>query len=427
MRFLKGIALAAALVTAAGAETIVITDVTIHTLGRHGTIESGSLLIEDGVLSAIGDDVEIPVGAELISGGGRVVTPGIVDSYSYLGIREIGGVEQTVDDRQTGDRFTAAFDVSPAINPRSTLIPINRVEGVTHAMAAPRPAYGEANLVSGLGTLMHLGGDKDFRVRERAALFVRLGEGGAGSTHGSRAAAMLALREAIEDARDYDRHRGAYAEGRRRDYSVGRMDLEALQWVLDREIPLVVTANRASDIETVLELAEQEDLWLVILGGAEAWMLADRLEKANVAVILNPIANLPERFESLNATLASAARLHEAGVEIAFSINDSHNARNLRQLAGNAVANGLPWIEALRAITAAPGRIYGIDDLGVLEAGQPANLVVWSGDPLEVTTAAERVIIDGRAVPMRSRQTLLRDRYLDLDDPRPPAYRGPVE
>ncbi|MDH3769121.1 MAG: amidohydrolase family protein, partial [Gammaproteobacteria bacterium] len=403
---------------------VMIKNVTIHTLGPLGTITNGAVLIEDGIIGGFGIDVEVPANTRVIITEAGVVTPGIYDPYSYLGIEEINLVEETVDGRQSGSRFTASFDVVPAINPRSTLLPISRIEGITHAMAAPQPEWSDAHLISGLGAVINLGGTDDYLVKGGAALFVQLGEGGAASVHGSRSAAVLALREALEDARDYDRHRNAYDEGRRRDYSVGRYDLEALQGVLNREIPIVVSVNRASDIELVLELAEQEDLWLIVNGGAEAWMVADRLDAAGVAVILDPTRNLPEHFESLNATLQSAARLHEAGVKIAFSISDSHNSRNLRQLAGNAVANGLPWIEGLRAITATPASLYGPEDgIGVLQIGRPANLVVWSGDPLEVTTYPSHVFIDGESMSMQSRQTLLRDRYMELDDDTPPAYR----
>jgi len=405
-----------------------ITNVTVHTMGSLGTIEHGAVLIEDGIITSFDGDVEMSADTRVIRAETSVVTPGLFDPYSYLGVNEIDLVEETVDGRQSGSRFTASFDVVPAINPRSTLLPINRIEGITHAMAAPQPAWTDASLISGLGAVINLGGADDYLVKGAAALFVQLGEGGASTISGSRATAALALREALEDARDYDRHRNDYDEGRRREYSVGRYDLEALQSVLEREIPIVISVNRASDIEQVLDLAETEDLWLIINGGAEAWMVADRLEEAGVAVILDPTRNLPEQFESLNATLESAARLHEAGVDIAFSISDSHNSRNLRQLAGNAVANGLPWIEALRAITATPASLYAEENsIGTLKIGRRANLVVWSGDPLEVTTYPSHVFINGKLISMRSRQTLLRDRYLELDDDTLPAYRNVIQ
>lgn len=414
-----------ALATTAAAQTVAIVGATIHTLGPLGTIDAGVVLIEDGVIVALGDELAIPEDAQRIDGSGQVVTPGLFDAHTYLGLTEIDLVEESVDAQQRGSRYTAAFDVTAAINPRSTLIPVNRIEGVTHAMVAPRPAWEEANLISGLGAVIHLGGAQDYVVRPRAALFAQLGETGAHLTDGSRAAALLALREALEDARDYDRHRGAYEDRRRREYSIGRYDLEALQAVLERDIPLVVRVNRASDIERLLDLAARERIEVVVDGGAEAWLVADRLAAAGVAVILDPTRNLPESFSALNASLASAARLHAAGVRVAFTLSDSHNSRNIRQLAGNAVANGLPWEQALRAITVEPARIYGVADAGALEVGNPASLVLWDGDPLEVTTFATQVFIAGRAVSMHSRQTLLRDRYRRLDPDLPHAYQNP--
>ena len=188
--------------------------------------------------------------------------------------------------------------------------------------------------------------------------------------------------------------------------------------------PVVATVHRASDIQATVRLAQEFDLKLVIAGGAEAWIVADELAAAEVPVILDPLENLPSRFETLGATLHNAARLHTAGVKIAFSVAESHNARNMRQGAGNAVAYGLAPTAALEAMTINPATIFGVADVsGSLEPGKDADLVIWSGDPLEVTTAADRVFIRGRDIPMVSRQTLLRDRYSELAAPLPPQYR----
>jgi imidazolonepropionase-like amidohydrolase len=208
------------------------------------------------------------------------------------------------------------------------------------------------------------------------------------------------------------------------------MDLAAFDPVLKREIPLVVSVNRASDIEAALALARDFDLSLVVSGGAEGWMVAGDLARARVSVILDPLEDLPSAFESLGATLENAARLAKAGVVIAFETGDSHNARNMTQLAGNAVAFGLPYEDALKAIMLNPARIYGMADrTGTLEPGKDGNVVVWGGDPLEVTSVAEQVFIDGRKIPMVSRQTLLRDRYLSYmrgDRRLPPEYLTPA-
>jgi imidazolonepropionase-like amidohydrolase len=177
---------------------------------------------------------------------------------------------------------------------------------------------------------------------------------------------------------------------------------------------VVFRAERASDIRQVVHYAKRHGIKPVIAGGSEAWLVAQDLAAADVPVLLDPIDNLPGDFDRLGARLDNAALLHAAGVRIAFTYDDSHQARKNRQLAGNAVAHGLPWDAALAAITSSPARIFGVDtELGCIEKGRAADLVLWSGDPLEVTTVADQVWIAGRPVEMRSRQTELRDRYLE--------------
>lgn len=410
---------------AASGDVFAIVGATVHTVGEAGPIEAGTVLVRDGVIEAVGAGLALPEDVRRIDAAGKVLTPGLFDPYSYLGLVEVSAVEETVDDRQQGDRYAASFEVGPAFNPRSTLIAVNRIDGVTRAAIVPRPADDGSDVISGLGAVVHLGEAETAMVAPRAALFAQYGELGAALAGGSRAAAALRLREVLEDAADFARNRRGYAEGRRREYAASRLDLEALQPVLAADIPLVLTVHRASDIRAALRLARETGIRLAIRGGAESWMVADELAGAGVAVILDPTANLPASFESLDASLLTARRLHAAGVAISFAEATSHNARNLRQLAGNAVAHGLPWEAALAAITRNPARLYGQDRSGAVEVGMVADLVVWSGDPLEVTTHAERVYIGGEAVPMRSRQTLLRDRYRQLDRGLPPAYVRP--
>jgi len=194
--------------------------------------------------------------------------------------------------------------------------------------------------------------------------------------------------------------------------------------LLAGRIPLIVAVNRASDIEAAIRLAEDFALRLVVLGGSEAWKVAPQLASARVPVMLDPLANLPGSFDRLGATLEDAARLQRAGVSVAFASSDGKNARNLTQSAGNAVAYGMNYDAALRAITVNPGRIFGIDrSYGTLKPGKLADVVVRSGDPLEVTSFADQVIIEGRIIPMTSRSTLLRDRYRSPDKSMRPGYR----
>lgn len=422
-------AAAAALVPAAVfGETQAIVGATIETLGPAGTIARGTILVRDGKIAAVGANVAIPADAARIDAAGRIVTPGLFDPKSRFGIEEVSGVKETRDDAVKATDIGPAIDVAPAVNPRSMLIPVNRVAGVTTAMVAPTVEDG-GTIFAGRGAVITLGSTEGFVLKDPAAMFAVLGEEGADLAGGSRAAAILRLREALDDARDYRENRAAFDSARRRRYALGRLDLEALQPVLRREIPLVVSVQRASDIRALLDLGRETGVSLVVYGGAEAWMEARELAAARVPVILDPLEDLPASFERLGATLENAARLARAGVVIAFETGDSHNARNLTQLAGNAVAYGLPHEDALRAITVNPAKIYGMAGRkGTIEPGKDADLVIWDGDPLEVTSAAERVFIGGTSVPMVNRQTLLRDRYLRLlrgDSARPPAYPAP--
>ncbi len=409
------------------APTYAITGGAVHTLGAAGKIDNGTVLIKDGRILAVGSNLEIPTDAERIDATGKIVTPGIFDPQSQFGVVEVGAVSETRDASAGKSRFSAAFDVADAINPRSVLIPVNRIAGVTRAMVSP--TNGDNHIIAGRGAIIDLGSTAGFIHRDPAAMFATLGESGAKQAGGSRAAALLALREALQDARDYAANTKAYASNQRRSYTLTRLDLEALGPVLDGTMPLVIHVERASDIEAALRLARDFKLKLVVSGGAEAWMVADQLAGARVPVLLNPLQNLPTHFETLGSTLQNAARLQQAGVLIAFATGDTHNARNVTQAAGNAVANGLPWLDALKALMLNPARIYGMDkDLGTLEPGKLADIVIWSADPLELSSSVDQVFIAGRRIPMLSRQTLLRDRYMQAmqgHQALPSGYLGP--
>ncbi len=406
------------------AETFAITNTTVHTLGQPGSLENATIVIKDGRISAVGKNVSVPGGAEVLDARGMVVTPGIFDPISYLGIVEISGVEESVDDA-LNNSYGPAFSVADAVNPRSTLIAINRIEGVTRAFVVPDAAEG-GNVIVGQAAIIHLGGVDEYLIERQAGMIAFLGEAGSGIAGGSRAGAMLRLREALQDAKDFKANRDSFDAGQRRAYALSRLDLEAMQPVIEGKMPLIAYASRVSDIEALLSLADDAGIRLVIVGGAEAWMIADKIAAAEVPVIINPLANLPGSFESINARLENAASLHRAGVQIAFAIGDSHNARNLTQSAGVAVAYGLPWEAGLRAITVNPAKIFGQEsNCCTIEVGKEADIVVWDGDPLEVTTFATQVFIRGVKMSMESRQTLLRDRYLELETELPPAYHLP--
>lgn len=406
----------------AGAQAIAITNARIHTVSN-GVIDRGTIVIQDGRIAAVGAGVAVPPGAETIDAAGKVVTPGLLDSGTALGTVEIDQAAGTNDAASQNERITAAFDVLDNLNPFSTLIPVTRVEGVTRAVVAPGVG---ASFIAGRGLLMALGSvGADLTIdRHPVAMYASLGERGAALTGGARSTTLLRLREILQDARDFDANREAFATRDRRDYAMSRLDLEALVPVVRGELPLVVTVNRASDILNVLRLAGETNLRLVLQQAAEGWMVAAQIADAGVPVVLNPLTSVPT-FESIGVTFENAARLHAAGVVVVLASFESHNSRNLKQVAGNAVAHGLPYEAALRAVTLTAAELWGVADrYGSIEPGKDADVVVWSGDPFEVTSAAEHVFIRGVRMPMETRQTELLRRYRDVGGTGlPPAYR----
>ncbi|HLU07666.1 MAG TPA: amidohydrolase family protein [Woeseiaceae bacterium] len=415
----------------AAAQTVAVTGATVHTAGPAGKIENATIIISDGRIAAVGAGVTTPAGAREIDASGKIITPGLVTPFGQIGLVEVNAVEGTVDYVQRGDQFSASFDPASAYNPRSSLVATNRIEGITHAIIAPeaqRPddLGNQSRVFSGLASVVQLR-DNDYMIRNGAALVANLGETGSEVAAGSRATALMVLRTALDDARDYGSNVQAFEQGNRRQYSLSRSDLETLQRLLRGDMPLLVRANRANDISAAIRLASDYEFDLIVMGGAEAWMVADELAAAGVSVILDSLANLPESFDQLNSRLDAASILANAGVRIAIGgdgANQNHNARNITQAAGIAVANGLAWDEALVAVTLAPAQMYGVGDrIGSLEAGKRADFVIWNDDPLELTSYPDQVFIGGEAVPMESRQTLLRDRYLDRASNKPPAFR----
>ena len=395
----------------AGAEPVLaITNARIHTVSGP-VIERGTIVLGGGTIVSVGADVRVPAGAKVIDAGGKVVTPGLIESSTSIGIVEISlSAEGTADQSTTDKDLSAAFNVLDAFNPFSAVIPVTRVDGITRAVVAPAE---NGNVIQGQGAVFDLGGGQvpESVTKAPVAMFAMLGEAGAGVAGGSRVSAVLRLREALQDAIDFNLHRAAWNTAQRRDYARGRLDLEALRPVVRGEIPLAIQANRASDMLAAIRLAEEFKLKLVLLGAAEGWMIAGDLAKKHIPVVVKPLTNIPT-FDGLGASLENAARLQRAGVIVVLSSFDTHNARNLRQEAGNAVAYGLDREAALQAVTLNAARTWDIADrTGSLEAGKDADLVIWSGDPFELATSAERVFIRGTEMSRHTRQTALFEKY----------------
>jgi imidazolonepropionase-like amidohydrolase len=353
-----------------------------------------------------------------------VITPGLIGAHTSLGLVEVSSSAGTVDSEVSPVNLStvgAAVDVSFGINPDSSLMNISRIEGITSAASSVART---SQLFSGQGAMITLGDKTQAIIKPRAFMGVNMSNSGADNIGGSRALLWVALEQAISET-EFAGSKGL-SPVQQWHGELARADLQALWPVVNGDIPLIIDARRAADIRQVIAFKKRHPkLDIVLLEATEGWRVADELAANNIAVILNPESNLPYAFDQLGATLANAARLDKAGVMVVIGM-ESHNIRLAKQHAGNAVANGLAWRQGLAALTINPATIYKIDALvGSLEAGKQADLVIWSGDPLEVTQTAEQVFIKGQLLDMQSRQTKLRDRYLDLQQDRPMNYVRP--
>jgi imidazolonepropionase-like amidohydrolase len=409
-------------------------------------IDNGVVVIQNGRVVSVGTGAA-PSGARIIDATGKVVSPGFVAVDSGLGGSEVGSVSGSNDLRASANTISASFDVSYGLDPWSFTLPVARLGGVTRAVVTPSHAGGgggahahddsdfagvgsgglqSPGLFAGQAAVIHLAEGTDILVRPRVAMVAPFGEGGGRVAGGARGAEFIQFKETLAEVRLYARNKAAYDRAGLRNLSLSRADLEALIPVAEGRLPLIVTASRAADIQQVLRLAREEGVKIILDGAEEGWLVADQIAAANVPVLLNPISNLPGNFEMRAARMQNAAALDAAGVVIAIKGNEgsTHRARETRYNAGNAVSHGLPYGAAIAAITVNPARIFGMDgQFGELRAGAAADVVVWSGDPLEPLSLAETIFINGQEQAPTSRQFLLRDRYRDGGEgAMPPAY-----
>lgn len=403
--------------TSASAQDLLIRNATVHTATSRGTLQNTDVLVRNGRIAAVGS--ELAVGnAQVIDAQGRPLTPALFGGITEIGIDEVDGEDSTTDSSlalgQNGKDMVVRpeFDVTLAYNPDSVLLPVARIEGIGFTLLGAGNAPG-GSIIGGQGAVMRLDGGVD-PIGPRV-LFVELGSEGAGLTGSSRAAQWMLLDQFIDEVR------GRIPAGSNMALltPAGRSTFARY---LDGGGRMVVSVNRAADIRQLLRWSKRHGVRIAIAGGAEAWKLASDIAAAHVPVFVDPLADLPANFDQTGATLENAARLRAANVAVGFSQGDSHNARKMRQAAGNAVANGLPWEDGLAGLTRVPAEAFGVgNDLGGIAPGKIADLVLWSGDPLELSSLAQQVWLGGKAIAMRSRQTELRDRYLRVD---PPAEAG---
>ncbi|WP_425541472.1 amidohydrolase family protein [Stenotrophomonas indicatrix] len=391
--------------TAASAQDLLVRGATVATASARGNVEDADVLVQGGIIRAVGRGLSAPAGVPVVEAKGRMLTPALFGGITEIGIEEVSGESSTVDSAlKIGEQpLRPEFDVTLAYNPASVLIPVARLDGIGFTALGAATGGG---FVAGQGGVVRFDGSAD-PIGPRA-LYLRLGAAASDLTGQSRAAQWMLLQQMVDEARgqvDADSPHALLTPAGRR----------TLARYLSGQGRIVVEVDRAADIRQLLRWAAREKVKIAIAGGAEAWQLAPELAAARVPVFVDALGNLPTTFDQIGATLENAARLRRAGVPVAFAQRDdaSHNARKMRQLAGNAVANGLPWADGLAGLTRVPAEVLGVaDQIGSIEPGKRADLVLWEGDPLDVAHYAEQVWLGGRAMPMRSRQTELRDRYL---------------
>lgn len=422
------------LVAAAGApsassaqddEVFVIRGARVHTLAGE-PIENGTIVIRGGRISEVGSasDVTVPSGADVIDATGLEVYPGIMDSVSQLGMTEIGSTAATVDTVELGD-FNPQLRAAAAVHPASEHIPVARANGITHAVAAPGLGRGTSFGIQGQASLFNLAGWTVEEMSVDPSVGMMLSWPGLStrsfdaSTFESRTRPFGEVKEEyeervaelsdwIESARRYARMMEAGSDDLEID-----LGLEALVPVVRGELPLLVYADDDRDIRNAVAFCDDHGLKMILLGGRDSWKVKERLREKGIPVVLGPTLALPATEDTAyDKPFTTAAELQQAGVRVVFASYGSSNSRLLPYEVGNAVAHGLPWEEGLKAVTIYPAELFGLaDELGTIEEGKRANLIVTNGDPLEIRTEIQALVIDGKPTSLDNKHLRLYETY----------------
>ena len=401
------LALAAAGPGVLSAQTIAITGGTVFPVSGP-RIERGTVVIRDGKIVAVGANVAVPADAQRIDATGKWVTPGLIHAASDAGLG-VGSLFQFSEGRLRGE-VNPSFSPVEGIDPLALTIAQTRTGGITTAIIPPGGSF-----IRGQAVTIDLAGGslEELEVNPATALVISLNDGSKQAGGGSRAGTLARLRQLFQDATEYERRKADYNRAQMQPLSAPAEELEALLPALTGRMPVYLVANRVLDIQNALRLKAEFKLRLVLQGATEGWVIGKDIAAAGVPVLVQPMTDIPS-FDGLRARLDNATLLRDAGVQVIIAQGDAGGDRSLRWVAGNAVRNGLTWDEALQSITATPAKVFGLADRGTLEPGKLANLVVWSGDPLDFAAAPERVFIRGREESLRTRETELFERYRTL-------------
>ncbi len=395
------------------AQTVAITGGKVVIGDGSDPIDGATVLVQNGKVIAVGRDVVVPAGVRKVDASGKWVTPGLVVAITDLGLVDVEAVGDSNDSGADKSPFSASLDISQAINPEAQHIKVSRAGGVTRAAVAPLDTD---TIFGGQGAVIDLGADPNPVMVPRAFQYVELGETGARRAGGSRVATWAQLHNSLGEARELSL---APAGSRRDDVLLNRRDAVALIPVVTGTQPLYVHVERAADIRMVLKLRQEFPLLkLVIVGATEGWMVAPELAQAGVPVLATPLNDLPASFEQLGATQSNVGRMKVGGVKVSLGAFFDQ-PRYAPQYAGNMVAlskvpgaSGLTWNQAFASISSGPAEAMGLaDKIGSLRPGRMGDVVIWDGDPLEVTSGVTMVFIDGVEQPLKDHQTRLRDRY----------------
>ncbi|WP_076920915.1 amidohydrolase family protein [Pseudoalteromonas sp. SK20] len=380
---------------AVSAQSLAIINATLHTSSDQGVLESASIVMNDGKITAINpSDVKAD---KIIDAKGQIVTPGFIATVNQLGLVEVGAVAGSRDAGE--EKAGIDFDASLAFNPRSSLIPYARKGGVTRDLITP---YGGDSIFAGLASVVDLSGSFESVNKKQAALVVHLGE----RSKGSRAFTLQTLINKL------DEHQTKASKEAKKDDAKPSAEDKIMAKVLKGDMPLLISVSRASDIVELIKVKQQFGVNIVLNGAQDAVVVKDRIAKAGIPVIISAMDNLPGSFDSLHASLNNAGILEKAGVKVLLTVGGdaSHNVYQLRYDAGNAVSYGMSQQGALKAMTSNVADVFGIN-AGSLEVGKAADVVMWSNDPFELSSHVNKMFINGVEVSTESRQDKLRERY----------------
>ncbi len=398
-----------------------ITNARIETV-TNGTIENGTIVISRDRIIAIGDDVEIPEGAEIIDAAGRSVFPGMIDGGTTLGLTEIGAVGETNDSREIGD-ITPQMEALTAINPNAIAIPVTRVSGVTTVLAEP-----SGGMLPGVAAVINLVGYTPEQMSTGSRLQVlswptsggrrRFGpQQSKAEREKALEAAMKKIDEVFDNAELWARIDSTWSAGGGDRPPAYAPEMAALAPVVRGEMTLMIRVNGAEDIEKAIDWVQERGYRSVLSGVGEGWRVADKIAESGIPVIVGPVLSTPTRSsDRYDRAYANAGLLNEAGVKVSIRSGDAANVRNLPFNAGFAAAYGMGREAALRAVTINAAEAFGIgDDYGSLEVGKKANLLLANGDPFEPATQISEVFIDGFRLAIDSRHIQLYEEFLNRD------------